>query len=93
MNRHAEGEQRAAIIEDARALLDWLEANPEVPVWAFGQEILCSPDGGRAGVDRVASVMGEKPEERPNGAYRATKRFGRVAYVSYAAPQPKAVAA
>jgi hypothetical protein len=93
MTHHAQAEQRAAIIGDARRLLDWLEANPDVPVWSWGLEILCGMDGGRAGVDRIAELISEQPEQRPSGSYRATKSFGRAAYVAYAAAIPDTRAA
>jgi hypothetical protein len=81
MNREARGAERTAYIGGLREFADFLEANPGVPVWQYGQDIIFGTDEGRGGVDAIAALLGETPEERPD-AYRVSRRFGRITYVA-----------
>ncbi len=88
MSLEADPQRRAEIIADGHALLDWLEANPGVPIWHWGMEMQFGPDDGREGVARIAEQISERPElVRTTGFYRVTKRFGRAAYVASARPR------
>lgn len=82
--RHqASPEVRAQTIADARELLDWLEANPAIPMRAWGLEVLVGADG-REQVEDLALVMGVTATTTTS-AHRAIKRFGLASYVAYAA--------
>jgi hypothetical protein len=79
VNREAVAGERTGYIEGLRLLADFLEANPGAPVWKHGQDIIFGAES-REGVDAVAAILGEQPEERPH-AYRVTRKFGRITYV------------
>ena len=82
--------KRAAILAAERKRLDWLEANPEVPVMEWGEEMLYSTS--RDEVDAVAALTGQPREELAEGC-RVIVRFGAgVSYVAVAAEQAKAEA-
>jgi hypothetical protein len=84
MPRHeAAPEVRAQTIADTRRMLDWLEANPGIPLRAWGFEILVGADG-REAVDDLAEAMGVTASHTTS-AHRAVKRFGLASYVAYAA--------
>lgn len=88
MSLAADPQRRAEIIRNGRALLDWLEANPDVPVWHWGMEMQFGPDDGREGVARIAEQISERPElVRTTGFYRVTKQFGQAAYVAFSRPR------
>ena len=79
---------RHQIIAGLRALADFLEANPDVPVKEYGHDLTVFPrrDSDDASavamVDRVAALMGvDVDDERDQGRhYTATKTFGRISY-------------
>lgn len=82
--------KRAAILAAERKRLDWLEANPGVPVMEWGSEKLYA--AGRAEVTAVAALAGQRREELAAGC-RVVVRFGSgVSYVAYAAEQAQAAA-
>jgi hypothetical protein len=81
-------DDRAAFVAGLRAVADFLEANPAVPVPQsyHRQDITFFPDGDtddqrRAAVDLIACAMGV-PAADPDGYghYRAERMFGPVAY-------------
>ena len=78
---------RAALVAGLRDLADFLAAHPDVPVPpAYHEETIHDfPDGDtdeerRAGVDRAADAMGVPAAETRGGHYKATARFGPLAY-------------
>uniref|UniRef100_UPI003F491EE1 hypothetical protein n=1 Tax=Actinomadura rifamycini TaxID=31962 RepID=UPI003F491EE1 len=78
---------RHQTITGLRALADFLEANPAVPVEEYGQTFhlsVCDLDdaSGAAVVDRVAALLGVDvcDETARGGHYTATKTFGRISY-------------
>jgi len=86
---------RAAITAGLRALADYLDAHPGLPVPQFS---MCagltvypggSEEGKRAEVDRIAGVLQVVTEEF--GVYQAQRRFGGpVAYRVVAIPEDAA---
>jgi hypothetical protein len=84
---------RAAWAAGLRELADFLEGRPDVPVppgW-HSQAIDEFPDGDtdvkrRAEVDRAAGAMGVSAAETSGGHYKASVRFGPVAYEVVAIP-------
>jgi hypothetical protein len=77
---------RTQTITGLRALADFLEANPAVPVNEFGWTVTVHADGTdaeeRAEVNRIAELLNVTPtDETEQGRhYRATKSFGRITY-------------
>lgn len=77
---------RHQTIAGLRALADFLEANPAVPVDEYGERYHVftreSDASAVALVDRTAALLGvEVTDDRPTGGhYTATKRFGRITY-------------
>ena len=84
---------RAVLVAGLRDLADFLAAHPDVPVPpAYHEETIHQfPDGDtdaerRAGVDRAADAMGVPAAETRGGHYKATARFGPLAYEVVALP-------
>ncbi|MEV0664892.1 hypothetical protein ACIBI3_33020 [Actinomadura luteofluorescens] len=77
---------RHQTITGLRALADFLEANPAVPVDEYGQHfhvfIRLSEDASTALVDQTAALMGvEVTDDRQRGGhYFAERTFGRITY-------------
>lgn len=78
---------RHQVISGLRALADFLEANPGVPVPEYGDTVdvfARTGDDTRSAalVDHVAALLGVPvDDDRPNGGhYKAAKSFGRMAY-------------
>lgn len=76
-------EQRAAIIQGYRDLLDFLEAHPELPINELCNEVSVSIRGGddaaeRAEVDRIAAVLDVTASG--DSHYQARRSFGPVGY-------------
>ncbi|MEU8122182.1 hypothetical protein AB0C21_26045 [Spirillospora sp. NPDC049024] len=78
---------RHQTIAGLRALADFLEANPAVPVKEYGAHYSVHTRVGddaaaAALVDQVAAFLGAKvTDDRPTGGhYTAEKTFGRIAY-------------
>lgn len=78
---------RNGTIQGLRALADFLQDNPEVPVREQGGEYMLfvrdrSDDEARAEVDRIAGLLGVAVQDdtERGGHYTATRSFGRVAY-------------
>jgi hypothetical protein len=86
---------RAAWVAGLRDLADFLEGHPDIPVPpAYHEGVIHEfPDGEtdeqrRAGVDRAAEAMGVPAAETRGGHYKASVRFGPVAYEVVALPIP-----
>jgi hypothetical protein len=77
---------RTQTIAGLRALADFLEDHPAVPVYEYGWEVSVHADGTdeqeAAEVDRIAALLGVTPvDNRPRGGhYVAAKTFGRITY-------------
>ncbi|MFI0352506.1 hypothetical protein [Actinomadura sp. 9N407] len=79
---------RHQVITGLRALADFLEANPAVPVDEYGETFTVYPrdtcDGRTAVelVDQAAELLGVPVDDRRDmgGHYTATRSFGRVRY-------------
>ncbi|GAA4640733.1 hypothetical protein GCM10023196_107390 [Actinoallomurus vinaceus] len=77
---------RRQTIAGLRALADFLEANPGVPVNEYGWEVSYHPRGTdedqAAEVDRIAALLDAAPvDDRPDdGHYTVAKTFGRITY-------------
>jgi hypothetical protein len=73
---------RTQTISGLRALADFLENNPAVPVSEFGWEVSHYPEGTdqeqKAEVDRIAALLSVAPDNRRH--YMASKTFGRITY-------------
>jgi hypothetical protein len=85
---------RHQTIAGLRALADFLEANPAVPVNEYGREynVYTRAEDEAAAVavvDQVAALLGaEVTDTRPDGGhYSAEKTFGRITYGIVHVPQ------
>ncbi|MFG2020960.1 hypothetical protein [Actinomadura geliboluensis] len=84
---------RHQTITGLRALADFLEANPGVPVDEYGERyhVFTRDDDASAValVDQTAALLGvEVDDGRPHGGhYTATKRFGRIIYAIVHIPE------
>jgi hypothetical protein len=82
---YAEPYERAALIDGLRALADYLEANPGVPV-PSSTEIFTFPLDGecarmRAEIDAIAEMIGRKAYATAGRQhYLVTRSFGPVEY-------------
>lgn len=87
LNAGREAAERVQRFADARALLDFLEANPALPVPRFYFQESPDPHGdvwksgaeGLATVTRWAEIMGVKVEELDE-RHSASRRFGTAEY-------------
>jgi len=87
-------EARAAVTAGLRALAEFLDAHPTLPVPRFSISAgltvypVGSQEDKRAEVDRIADVLQVNTEEF--GIYQAERRFGgTVAYRAVAVPEPE----
>lgn len=78
---------RHQTIAGLRALADFLEATPDVPVAEYGREYTlytrdCHDTCGRAEVDRIAALLGVPVTDDTDrdGHYTAERAFGRIVY-------------
>jgi hypothetical protein len=77
---------RAEFITSLRAMAEFLDRNPAVPVPARGADVLLSTDsyedGGKAQVDNVARLLGATvvDDTAHDGHYVAGRMFGCLAY-------------
>jgi hypothetical protein len=76
-------DRRAEAIAGLRALADFIEANPELPVRPWGSPARVhfldheGTDGEkRAAVDRAARILGVEAEDMGQGQYVARREFG-----------------
>jgi len=82
---YASPDERAALIDGFRALADYLEANPGLPVGRDADVYTFPPDGNcaaeRAEIDGIAEMLGCQPHETAGRRhYRASRSFGPVEY-------------
>jgi hypothetical protein len=79
VHRDAEQANRAAFFADARAMLDYLEAHPEVPLPSrytpVSVDVFAAHDDF-AEVDRVAGLLGVDPVDRGGSQRVACRVFG-----------------
>lgn len=82
--------QRAALTAGLRALADFLDTHPEIPVCPHGAEIIFFPGGddatARAEIDRIAAALDVTPTGSRGGHYTAARAFGPIAYRAVAIP-------
>lgn len=85
---------RHQVITGLRALADFLEANPAVPVNEYGNDLLVNVRTGEdttaaALVDRAAAFLGVpvNDDRASGGHYTATRTFGRISYRIVHIPQ------
>lgn len=90
---------RHQIITGLRALADFLEANPAVPVNEYGATfhvpIRAGDDASAAAlVDDTAALLGVNAEHDTarGGHYIATRTFGRIAYTVFHIPEQQRAA-
>lgn len=81
-------EARAEFIAGLRAMADWLEANPAVPIDGhvgiqYSADCDTSPSQRRNRIDQVAFLIGESAIEK-GGYYEAVKSFGDIRYIAVA---------
>jgi hypothetical protein len=84
---------RAQTIAGLRALADFLEDNPAVPVREFGADYTvfarCEDDATeRTEIDSIAHALGEIPTDdtEDGGHYIVSKTFGRITYSAVHVP-------
>ncbi|WP_141580468.1 hypothetical protein [Actinomadura sp. WMMA1423] len=85
---------RHQIVSGLRALADFLEANPAVPVNEYGHDFLfpvraTDETSAAAQVDHAAALLGVdvSDETRRDGHYSAERTFGRITYRIYHIPE------
>ena len=90
---------RHQTITGLRALADFLEANPGVPVNTYGETfhvpIRAADDASAAAlVDHTAALLGVDAEHdtRRGGHYLATRTFGRISYTVFHIPEQQRAA-
>ena len=90
---------RVQTIRGLRALADFLEANPAVPVSTYGADYKffarAETDAEeRAEIDRIASALGEDIDDETSrsGHYTVTKTFGRITYTAVHVPAQRQAA-
>lgn len=90
---------RHQTITGLRALADFLEANPAVPVNEYGATfhvpIQAADDASAAAlVDNTAELLGVNAEHdtRRGGHYIATRTFGRITYTVFHIPEQERAA-
>lgn len=89
MSYAADPVKRAAILDAEQKRLDWLRANPAIPVLEWGQERLY-PAADLGEVTAVAAHAAQEIEELADG-YRVIVRFGAgVSYVAIVTEQASA---
>ncbi|MBV9447655.1 MAG: hypothetical protein JO345_17360 [Streptosporangiaceae bacterium] len=88
---YADTTRRQAFIAGLRALADFLESNPGVPVPDHTTDVLVFPPSGsydekKREIDIIASRIGSGTENSRGGHYMASRRFGPVEYCAVAIP-------
>ena len=77
---------KGRFIRALRELADYLDQNPAVPVPVYGASIMLhassADDGGRAQVDRIATLLGAAvyDDTAHGGHYWAVRLFGPIGY-------------
>ncbi|GAA1594094.1 hypothetical protein GCM10009678_90310 [Actinomadura kijaniata] len=86
----ATSETRTRMISALRALADFLDSHPDIPVGEFSRARLHfiprtgTADGNAAAIDRIAHTLGVEPTGERTGHYRAVKHFGPASYEAFA---------
>ena len=88
---YASPPQRQALITGLRALADFLESNPDVPVPEYADVLVFPPPASdaekRREIDMIASRIGSVAETFSSYRhYRTSRRFGPVEYRAVAIP-------
>jgi hypothetical protein len=90
---------RHQTVAGLRALADFLETNPAVPVREYGYEYTVFANdhtdaAERAEIDRIAATLGETvcDETGRGGHYRVLKTFGRITYTAVHVPKRRQAA-
>lgn len=90
---------RTQTIAGLRALADFLQDNPNVPVREYGGEyiVFARADNDtteRAEIDRIAAAVGERvtDETGHGGHYTVSKTFGRITYTATHIPAERRAA-
>jgi hypothetical protein len=87
---YANSEERSAVIEGLRGLVDYLESNPVIPAPVYVTIHTFPPDdewaGMTADIDAIAALLGVTAEMTPGGHYVADRFFGPVDYRAVAIP-------
>lgn len=79
--------RRDAVLDAEQRRLNWLRANPGVPVMGWNEMVFSA---SRDEVTAVADLTDSRTEKTPGG-FRVIVRFGSgVAYVAYASEQAQA---
>jgi hypothetical protein len=84
---------RASFIGDLRALADFLDRHPAIPVPLYGEcftlHAASTDDGGRDQVNHVACLLGATiiDEIASGGHYRAERAFGQITYSVVSIPE------
>lgn len=88
---YADISQRAALVGGLRALADYLESNPEVPISIYSDVFTFPPDADwtvmRAEIDSIAAQLGVTGRETVGGHYVASRSFGPIEYRAVAIPR------
>ncbi len=80
-------EHRKAYIDGLRQLADYLDANPGVPVPAYGTTILlAASDTENGGIAEIVALSIElaAPFAETDGVYRTQRQFGPITYKGFA---------
>ena len=92
-NPDREADDRAAALASLRDLVDYLTAHPDVPVpWHINVRVYpdlgAGDDAERAGVDRIAELLGAPAYEVDTGSghFVAERSWGPVTYSAIAIP-------
>ena len=88
---YADSTDRAALIGGLRAVADYLESNPAVPIPIYSPVHAFPPAGDwaamRAEIDAIAARLGVIAHLTGGGHYVATRSFGPVEYRAVAIPR------
>jgi hypothetical protein len=90
MNHHPDAEYRTRLVAGLRALAEFIENHPGVPI-PWSADVMVFPSGGsdmerRAEIDAIASRIGTEGRFTAGGHYSASLRFGPVEYRAVAIP-------
>jgi hypothetical protein len=87
---YASPEQRIRLVAGLRALAEFIESNPSVPMPATG-DVMVFPAGGtdeqeRAEIDTIATLIGAEAHWTVGDHYVVSRHFGPVEYRAVAIP-------
>ena len=93
MSYSTDPKARASFIGDLRALADFLDRHPAIPVPRYGGYLslhaASTDDGGRDQVNHVACLLGATiiDDTASGGHYRAERAFGQITYSVVSIPE------